>query len=68
MLYRYNIDMIGLAINYDNIKNNNIGFTSGQKDRFLCHIGSTIILLILVIPLSLILVIIKYITLWNLLN
>lgn len=30
MLYRYNIDMIGLAINYDNIKNNKIENRSGQ--------------------------------------
>lgn len=31
MLYRYNIDMIGLGINYNNIKNDNIEITSGQK-------------------------------------
>lgn len=31
MLYRYNIDMIGLGINYNNIKNNKIENTSGQK-------------------------------------
>lgn len=30
MLYRYNIDMIGLGINYNNIKNNDIDFTTGQ--------------------------------------
>ena len=31
MLYRYNIDMIGLRIYYNKVKNDNIEITSGQK-------------------------------------